>query len=292
MPSETSVPMHATEQPQLEPFLKWAGGKRWLCRKYPGIFPPSFGRYVEPFLGSGAVFFHLSPSRALLSDVNTALVETYIAMRRSPVNIHKLVKTHGVNHSAEHYYKIRAHIPSTAAEKAARFIYLNWACWNGLYRENQRGEFNVPKGTKENIVLAGDDFSRTARLLRQAVLLSGDFEPTLDRVTESDFVFIDPPYTVKHNANGFIKYNQAIFSWNDQRRLRAAVGRAAKRGARILVTNADHATVGQLYRGLGVKFTLAARRLRRCNAPRRQPGSFTNWPFRTGPATSTTQKPF
>jgi DNA adenine methylase len=134
---------------------------------------------------------------------------------------------------------------------------LNRACWNGLYRENRRGEFNVPKGTKDAIILPTDDFFRVAKALQETELVCSDFEDTLDRTTAGDFVFVDPPYTVNHNTNGFIKYNQAIFSWEDQRRLRAAVERAAKRGALLLVTNADHVTIARLYRGLGCKFTLA-----------------------------------
>ncbi|MCP4319948.1 MAG: hypothetical protein GY789_29200 [Hyphomicrobiales bacterium] len=111
-------------------------------------------------------------------------------------------------------------------------------CWNGLYRVNRKNEFNVPIGTKTNVVLANDDFHGTSRALLGADILCQDFEATLDGTGPNDFVFVDPPYTVKHNFNGFLKYNDKIFSWSDQLRLRDVVLRAVRRGAFVLVTNA------------------------------------------------------
>src|SRR5690606_33757078 len=116
-------------------------------------------------------------------------------------------------------------------------------CWNGLYRVNREGIFNVPIGTKTNVLMESDDFLRVSEILKRAELRSCDFEDTLNRCGHGDFVFVDPPYTVKHNNNGFVKYNEEIFSWQDQLRLSAVVRRAAERGAAIVVTNADHASV-------------------------------------------------
>ena len=114
-----------------------------------------------------------------------------------------------------------------------------------------RGEFNVPLGTKTAVMLPTDDFERTAKQLSRATITASDFEPIIDKATRGDFIFIDPPYTVCHNQNGFIKYNERIFSWEDQVRLRDAVARAARRGAKALVLNADHESIRKLYSGLG-----------------------------------------
>ena len=155
---------------------------------------------------------------------------------------------HARNHSDEYYYEVRSKIFRSDASRAAQFLYLNRTCWNGLYRENLRGEFNVPRGTKDTVIFDDDDFAAVSEALAAAKIMTGDFEKVLDGVREDDFVFVDPPYTVKHNANGFIKYNESIFSWNDQERLAKAVKSKARSGASILVTNAYHLTVVDLYR--------------------------------------------
>jgi DNA adenine methylase len=125
-----------------------------------------------------------------------------------------------------------------------------------LYRVNLRGQFNVPIGTKDNAVLDSDNFAAVARMLKNAELRAGDFEATIDLARSKDLVFVDPPYTVKHNLNGFVKYNEKLFSWEDQERLRDCVIRASNRGAVIVVTNANHHSVKDLYKGVGVQRTL------------------------------------
>ncbi|WP_255552192.1 DNA adenine methylase [Maritimibacter dapengensis] len=236
---------------QVQPFLKWAGGKRWFAEKYLDLMPDSFERFVEPFLGSGAVFFALRPRRALLSDLNDDLIGCYRSIRDEPDKIRDGLAYHQTVHSKEHYYRVRSAKPDDPTKLAVWFLYLNRTCWNGLYRVNKRNEFNVPKGTKTTVVLKTDDFPATARVLRDAEIRQCDFEETIDRVGAGDFVFVDPPYTVKHNLNGFVKYNDKIFSWNDQVRLRDAVVRARNRGAMIMVTNANHASISELYAGFG-----------------------------------------
>jgi DNA adenine methylase len=139
-------------------------------------------------------------------------------------------------------------VGSIAFKEAARFIYLNRTCFNGMYRENLRGQFNVPRGTKDTVVFPIDDFASVARSLSRASLRSADFEHAIEKAKRGDFVFIDPPYTVRHNQNGFVKYNQRIFTWEDQERLCAAAFSAAKRGVRCLVTNANHPSIRKLYR--------------------------------------------
>jgi DNA adenine methylase len=140
--------------------------------------------------------------------------------------------------------------------RAARFIYLNRTCWNGLYRVNKKGEFNVPIGTKSSVILEGDDFELVSKALKSATITTCDFETTIDKAGRGDFIFIDPPYTVKHNLNGFIKYNENIFSWQDQVRLKKSISDAVEKGAFVLVTNANHKSIKELYKGSGEMIAL------------------------------------
>lgn len=233
------------------PFLKWAGGKRWLTESHRHLITRRYQRYIEPFLGSGAVFFKLQPPSAILCDKNSQLIETYGAIRDDWEKVSDHLRLHHRKHNKEHYYRIRSAKLRTPATRAAQFIYLNRTCWNGLYRVNLQGKFNVPIGTKTNACLATDDFEKIARSLQNAVLSADDFEVPLSAAGIGDFVFIDPPYTVKHNYNGFVKYNESIFSWDDQVRLRDAVVAARARGADVLVTNACHQSIKDLYAGVG-----------------------------------------
>lgn len=232
---------------QVIPFLKWAGGKRWLAPQIVGEIGAISGRYIEPFLGGGAVFFTVQPERALLGDLNGNLVEAYRTIKRAWRKVVEILEDHQIHHSKDHYYQVREWHPDNPLERTARMIYLNRTCWNGLYRVNLDGKFNVPIGTKTCVLMDTDDFQTTARLLRNADIVCGDFEGLIDQARRGDVVFADPPYTVRHKYNGFIKYNESLFSWNDQIRLRDAVLRASERGARIFVTNADHESIRTLY---------------------------------------------
>lgn len=235
---------------ECKPFLKWAGGKRWLAA-YPSYFDVQYDRYVEPFLGSGAIFFQLKPKRALLADTNSSLIEAYSSIKHDWRKVHRHLRLHHKLHSRNYYYKIRSRECKNSYTRAAQFIYLNRTCWNGLYRVNLDGKFNVPIGTKTSVLLPTDDFNATAKLLKGARLDSCDFEQILKKCGNGDFVFVDPPYTVKHNHNGFVKYNESLFSWEDQLRLRNCVELAVSRGAKVLVMNAYHSSVRDLYKGIG-----------------------------------------
>jgi DNA adenine methylase len=237
-------------------FLKWAGGKRWLVNRHENLFPQEFANYYEPFVGSGAVFFSLRPDRGLISDTNDELINLYKAVRSAPQDLMRALKRHSRSHSTDYYYTIRAYRPRDRTEQAARMLYLNRTCWNGLYRVNKLGEFNVPRGTKDSVILPTDDFLAASRALRRVRIRCWDFEKAIGETSKDDFLFIDPPYTVQHNNNGFIKYNERIFTWEDQLRLNSAVGRAAKRGVKILVTNADHGPIRDMYRPLGTIHSL------------------------------------
>ncbi|MFH1374254.1 MAG: Dam family site-specific DNA-(adenine-N6)-methyltransferase [bacterium] len=241
----------------LPPFLKWAGGKRWLVENHLELLNIHFERYIEPFLGSGAVFFRLAPKSAILSDSNAQLIDTYRAIGDDWKKVLRLLRNHHRSHTKEYYYKIRAQKPRSSAGGAARFIYLNRTCWNGLYRVNLRGQFNVPIGTKTNVILSTDDFEKCASLLANAKLYSQDFETILGKAKTGDFVFVDPPYTVRHNDNAFIKYNESLFSWEDQIRLRNCVRSALDRGAKLIITNACNKCIQELYYGIGEHITLS-----------------------------------
>jgi DNA adenine methylase len=232
----------------MTPFLKWPGGKRWFVARHPELLPTSFDRYFEPFLGAGSTFFHLEPARAVLADCNRELIAVYRAVRHRRKRLEQLLASHQRRHSQEYYYTVRDTIPAEAVERAARTIYLNRTCFNGMYRVNLTGEFNVPVGTKTSVLLPTDDFASVARLLRQAQLRVSDFEPVIDEAKRGDLVFADPPYVVGHNNNGFLKYNEHLFKWADQERLADTLARARDRGVKILATNADHSAVRELYR--------------------------------------------
>jgi len=236
------------EKRGIAPFLKWAGGKRWLVSRFDHFLPKAFSRYVEPFLGSGSVFFFLQPNAALLADKNAELIETYLAVRKDWRKICVLLEEHQRKHSKQHYYEVRDTIFNSPFLRAARFIYLNRTCWNGLYRVNLRGVFNVPMGTKQKVLLDSDDFESTAKALEYAEIDTADFEESIDRTVRGDFLFADPPYTVQHENNGFIKYNEMLFKWEDQVRLRDSLRRATGRGVKILLTNASHQSILDLYK--------------------------------------------
>jgi DNA adenine methylase len=231
----------------LKPFLKWAGGKRWFVYNHADLLPIKYNRYIEPFLGSGAVFFHLCPEKAILSDSNKELIDTYMALKENVTLVQRYLEEHHKKHSPEYYYKIRNSRPKSLAERAARFIYLNRTCWNGLYRVNLHNIFNVPIGTKSSVLFQDDCFDKISDALRGVELYPHDFETIIDKAGEDDFLFVDPPYTVRHNNNAFIKYNEKLFTWSDQERLFCALKRAKNRGVHVVGTNACNKSVIELY---------------------------------------------
>jgi DNA adenine methylase len=238
----------------MTPFLKWAGGKRWFIHKHAHLFPKKFNKYIEPFLGSGTVFFHIQPKNSLLGDSNPDLVTTYNVIKNDWRKVESLLQYHHLKHSESHYYSVRDEIPSDPIECAARMIYLNRTCFNGIYRVNLNGKFNVPCGNRNSVILKCDDFKRTSKLLKQADIVFNDFEKLVDQACNNDFIFADPPYTVRHNDNGFIKYNEKLFSWSDQERLARSLAKARSRGAMIISTNANHESLRELYKNEGFNF--------------------------------------
>lgn len=233
----------------LVPFLKWAGGKRWFVHRHREIFPKTYRRYFEPFLGGGAVYFHLRPSNAVLADINPDVIAAYQAIKERWIGLKKSLAYHQRAHAedVDYYYDTRDRTPSELVPRASRMIYLNRTCFNGIYRVNKQGSFNVPRGTKDAVLMDSDNFKSISHLLRGADLRVSDFECVIDEAQEGDLVFADPPYTVRHNLNGFVKYNEILFSWADQERLARALKRAGARGVMVVATNANHRSVRNLY---------------------------------------------
>lgn len=231
----------------MRPFLKWPGGKRWLISRYHRVFPKKYNAYIEPFLGGGSAFFHLMPCQATISDVNKELINSYHMMAKNPAMLRAMLKQHQREHNATHYYDVRDHIPDDTLARAARFLYLNRTCFNGMYRVNQLGHFNVPIGTKEYFIDDVNLFEEYAQALQHAHILTQDFVDAIRGANDGDLVFADPPYTIAHNQNSFIKYNEKLFSWKDQGRLLNALIRARDRGAIIIATNAYYPALQKMY---------------------------------------------
>lgn len=220
--------------------------KRLLAHRIVALLPQTYERYVEPFLGGGAVFFKLKPARAVLADADSALINCYTQIRDSPDHVLKALGR--LKNSEADYYRIRASRPRTAITRAARLIYLTNLSFNGIYRLNFLGEFNVPYGYRSHRRPVEPTLIRTASLLlRTARLRNDDFDVTLRTAGRGDVVYLDPPYTVAHSNNGFIRYNARLFSWRDQQRLALSARRARDRGAFVVITNADHESVRNLY---------------------------------------------
>lgn len=206
-----------------------------------------FVSYHEPFVGGASVFLGLEAIReAFLRDVNRDLIATYEAIRDRPEFVARLARSYP--NDSETYYRVRSSNPSNRFERAARFIYLNHTSFNGIYRVNLRGEYNVPFGRRTSPQIPTVEHLRaTAEKLRVAQLDCGDFQGALDRISPGDIVFLDPPYTVAHNQNGFIKYNERLFSFDDQKRLSEFVDEVKRRGAFYILTNACHESIKELF---------------------------------------------
>lgn len=239
--------MPIMNSPYIKPFLRWAGGKSWLIKHLDSIIGDQiFNNYHEPFLGGGAVFFYLNHTGiSFLSDLNSELINTYIAIKESPDRVISCLRNY--KNTSDDYYEIRNSLPTTAFEIAARFIYLNQTSFNGLYRVNAKGEYNVPYGNRKKHFLEEDKLRAASQKLQNAVLDIGDFERLKVNIAQGDLVFLDPPYTVSHNHNGFIKYNKNLFSLEDQHRLRALIDVIKENGAYYILTNAAHKTIFDIF---------------------------------------------
>lgn len=229
-----------------KPFLRWAGGKKWLLKELTKFVDmKNYNSYHEPFVGGGAVYFHLSPQIAKISDSNKELIDTYEVIKNNPEEVINHIKS--FERSKEFYYSIRNKKYSTGSEEAARFIYLNQMSFNGLYRVNQKGEYNVPYGYRDKYQFDYDNLLRVSSLLKNTKITHQDFKESIANINSNDLVFLDPPYTVTHNSNGFIHYNKKLFSLEDQYNLSDAIKTIKSVGAYYILTNAAHQTIREIF---------------------------------------------
>ncbi|MEC8051654.1 MAG: DNA adenine methylase [Myxococcota bacterium] len=258
-------------QTRAKPFLKWVGGKTQLLPQIFELFPKSFNKYHEPFVGGGAVFFNLEPNKAILSDVNPDLIQAYQMIRDDVDSVIAELKQHRAEEA--YYYSVReADVAElSAAEAAARIIFLHKTCFNGLYRVNRRGKFNVPFGKYANPTICNEKNLRAVSAALQGVdiRLQSVFE--LDsRVRKNDLVYFDPPYVPLSPTASFTSYTKQGFGEHQQRELAELFGRLVSKGAHCFLSNSDTPLVRELYKDFKIK-KVYARRAINSRADRRGP---------------------
>jgi DNA adenine methylase len=247
------------------PFLKWAGGKGQLLAELRTRLPASFNAYHEPFLGGAALFFELSargciPGGAFLSDLNPVLIEAYTVVRDDVEALIEALAPHA--NREDHFYATRALDPATLTpvQRTARVIYLNRTCYNGLYRENSSGRFNVPFGRYVNPTICDRDTLRAAsEALRGVDLSQADFQATVARAAPGDLVYFDPPYQPVSATSSFTAYHRDGFGEDRQLALRTAFATLAARGVHVLLSNSDTPFVRRLYAGFRIDSVRANR---------------------------------
>lgn len=246
------------------PFLKWAGGKGRLLRQYEPFLPQAIDTYYEPFLGGGAMFFHLAgrAERAVLGDINPELVNVYRCVRDQVEPLIRHLWDHQRRHNSDYYYEVRQRQAlRSPVERAARLIYLNKTCFNGLYRENSQGHFNVPVGKYKNPVICDPSLLRAASAALQiADIQTFPFEMLRSRsLTPRDFVYFDPPYHPISATSSFTGYSRYGFTQTDQERLAAVFRALATQQQRVALSNSDCEFIRGLYQGFTLHPILASR---------------------------------
>jgi len=247
-------------------FIKWAGGKTQLLNQFKSFFPRTFNKYYEPFIGSGAVFFTIKetfqPIEIILSDINEELINCYQVVQNQLEELIELLKEHRINHNKEYYYSIRnldANVLSKV-ELVARFIYLNKTCFNGLYRVNSKGKFNVPIGSYKNPqIFKEENLEKANSLLQGAELLIMSFENVLNYASEGDFVYFDPPYHPLSSTSNFTSYTKNSFSETDQIRLSEVYAELDKKGCLLMLSNSCSEFTLDLYKDYNIQIVNAKR---------------------------------
>lgn len=251
------------------PFLKWAGGKGQLLQSFSPFFPKSFKRYFEPFVGGGAVFFHLLPPRAMLSDLNSELINCYATIRDDVESVIEALRKH--RNDKHYFYDVRTLDPSelSNAERAARLIFLNKTCFNGLYRVNSKGQFNVPFGKyKSPKICDATNLRAVSAALRTVFIAPGPFEIILKHAGKDDFVYLDPPYQPISKTSNFTSYTKTSFRAEDQARLAEMMKTLTRRGCKVMLSNSDNPYIRDLYRDFKI-VTLKATRAINCKGDKR-----------------------
>ena len=253
-----------------KPIVKWAGGKTRLLDELTTRMPERFGHYFEPFFGGGAVFFNLEPEQATLSDINGELILLYRCVRDHLASLIAELQRHP--YEKEHYYWMRSQDPETMppVQRAARTLYLNRTCFNGLYRVNRRGQFNVPMGRYSNPVICdADKLGRASEALARTDLEHVGFEEMMARPNAGDLVYFDPPYQPISKTANFTSYTAGAFGEDDQARLAATYAELTDRGVHCLLSNSDTPLIQSLYKDYRVDIVLAPRVISRKASGRR-----------------------
>lgn len=261
----------------LSPVVKWVGGKRQLLDDIIPLLPDYFSTYVEPFVGGGALLFEIQPNKAIVNDLNHELINLYKVIKDNPNELLSLLEEHELNNSEEYFYQIRALDRSESynemsdIEKAARIIYLNKTCYNGLFRVNQSGQFNSPYGKYKNpnivnkpVVLAMANYFQNNNI----TLLNGDYKMALKKLRKGAFVYFDPPYMPISSSSSFTGYTENGFDKKQQIELKEECDRLNSRGIKFLLSNSDHPFIRDLYKDYEI-ITVRAKRSINSNSNKR-----------------------
>lgn len=232
----------------IKPFLKWAGGKTQLLTELHKYVPNNFNKYIEPFIGGGAMFFSLNPHESIIADSNEELVITYRQVKEDVENVIEHLET--FEHSEDFFYTIRSLDPNELEDsyRAARLIYLNKTCFNGLYRVNKKGQFNVPYGKGKGSFLNVEVLRNASEFLAETTILKGDYLDVLTEfAAEGDFIFLDPPYYPVGKYSDFKRYTKEFFYHENQVQLKREFDRLVNIGCKVVLTNSDHEVILDLY---------------------------------------------
>ena len=249
----------------IKPFLKWAGGKTQLIPELLKFVPSNYNKYIEPFFGGGAFFFFLNPLNAVIADSNEELIITYKAVRDSVQDVITILNKYKNNESF--FYQIRELQPAklSAPERAARLIYLNKTCFNGLYRVNKKGVFNVPYGKRNNDFVNQDLLLDASGFLKDKKIIHSDYIDTLRKyASPNDFIFLDPPYYPVGKYSDFKRYTKNFFYHNDHIALKTEFDRLVEIGCYVLLTNSAHPLILDLYKDYDIH-VIETKRLISCN---------------------------
>ncbi len=253
----------------VKPFLQWVGGKREMIKQYTDFIPSSYERYFEPMIGGGALYFYLNPKHSVIGDNNPELIRTYEAIRDNPESVIELLHILRSKHSKELYMTVRSidrklNILKDLKdfEVAARMIYLNQTCFNGVYRVNKSGQFNVPIGSSLNRVICDPVAIRKAsQELQGATILCTDFETAIADAKRNDFVYLDPPYYPISEYSDFTRYTKEKFYKHDQERLAEKCKVLASKGCKVMLSNSDAPLIHDLYSGFNIHTVYSGRNL-------------------------------
>jgi len=268
--------LYKTKQYKVKPFVKWAGGKTQILDKIKGLVPTKFNTYFEPFLGGGAVLFDMLPSHAVISDYNKELFLAYKCFQDDGDFVHLIdeLVNHQKNHSEAYYYKIRELDRASDYDampgyvRAARMIYLNKAGFNGLYRVNSKGYFNVPSGKYESVKAYHKELFDNIHeyfTTNDIVIMNDDFEEVVKSAKKDDFVYFDPPYDTFDDENNFTSYTKMSFGKNEQIRLAEVYKKLSDKGVFVMLSNHNTKFINNLYKEFNIH-TIQAKRSINSNA--------------------------